>query len=43
MEGYHMTRPIALHAYMHRVNDDHNARESYLFNLADIAVFEKLI
>lgn len=34
---------VVLHVYMHRVNDDHNAKESYLFNLADVAVFEKLI
>lgn len=34
---------VVLHVYMHRVNDDHNARESYLFNLTDAAVFERLI
>ena len=34
---------VALHPYMHRVNDDHNARESYLFNLADDTVFEQLV
>lgn len=34
---------VALHAYIHRVNDDHNAKDSYLFNLADVAVFERLI
>ena len=34
---------VSLHAYIHRVNDDHNARDSYLFNLADAAVFERLI
>ncbi len=34
---------VALHHYMHRVNDDHNAKDSYLFNLADVDVFERLI
>lgn len=34
---------VALHEYMHRVDDDHNARDSYLFNLADDTVFERLI
>lgn len=34
---------VALHAYMHRVNDDHNARDSYLFHLKDAAVFERLV
>lgn len=34
---------VALHPYMHRMHDDHNARESYLFNLADATVFERLI
>ncbi len=34
---------VALHAYQHRVHDDHNAKESYLFNLADQEVFERLI
>ncbi len=34
---------VVLHAYIHRENDDHNARESYLFHLADADVFERLI
>lgn len=34
---------VALHHYMHRVNDDHNAKDSYLFNLTDVDVFERLI
>lgn len=34
---------VALHAYQHRVNDDHNAKESYLFQLDDPAVFEQLV
>lgn len=33
----------ALHAYIHRVNDDHNAKESYLFDLKDNYVFERLL
>lgn len=31
-----------LHPYMHRVNDDHNAKDSYVFNLKDEDVFEKV-
>lgn len=34
---------VSLHAYQHRVNDDHNAKESYLFNLADSNVFTRLL
>lgn len=34
---------VALHVYKHRVDDDHNAKESYLFHLEDAAVFERLI
>ena len=34
---------VALHKYMHRCNDEHNAKESYLLNLNDTEVFEKLI
>lgn len=34
---------VALHSYKHRVNDDHNARESYLFSLTDQEVFERLL
>lgn len=34
---------VSLHQYQYRVNDDHNAKESYLFNLADAAVFERLV
>ena len=32
-----------LHAYQNRVNDDHNAKDSYVFNLLDTNVFERLI
>ena len=31
-----------LHPYMHRVNDDHNAKDSYVFNLKNEDVFEKV-
>lgn len=34
---------VKLHSYMHRVNDDVNAKESYLFDLRDTTVFEKLV
>lgn len=34
---------VALHAYQNRVDDDHNAKESYLFDLQDSTVFEKLL
>lgn len=34
---------VSLHAYQHRVNDDHNARDSYLFLLSDTSVFTRLI
>lgn len=34
---------VALHTYRHRVDDDHNAKDSYLFDLADTAVFQRLI
>ncbi len=34
---------VVLHEYLHRKDDDHNARESYLFNLADESVFERLL
>lgn len=43
MAGKIQAGEVALHAYMHRMNDDHNAKDSYLFNLADVAVFERLI
>lgn len=33
---------VPLHHYMHRVNDDHNAKDSYVFNLKDEDVFEKV-
>lgn len=32
-----------LHQYKHRKNDDHNAKESYIFNLKDTDVFEQLL
>lgn len=34
---------VALHAYKNRVDDDHNAKESYLFNLQDSTVFERVL
>lgn len=34
---------VALHAYQNRVDDDHNAKESYLFDLQDSTVFEKVL
>lgn len=34
---------VTLHKYQNRINDDHNARESYLFDLRDNNVFERLI
>lgn len=32
-----------LHAYQHRTTDDHNARDSYVFDLRDTYVFEHLL
>lgn len=32
-----------LHPYMHRTTDDHNAKDSYVFDLLDTEVFERLI
>lgn len=32
-----------LHKYIHRKTDDYNARDSYIFNLLDRSVFEKLL
>ena len=34
---------VSLHAYQHRVDDDHNAKESFLFDLSDVSVFERLL
>lgn len=34
---------VSLHAYKHRTNDDHNARERYLFLLNDSEVFLRLL
>lgn len=34
---------VALHPYMNRVNDDHNAKDSYVFDLRDTTVFERLV
>ena len=34
---------VVLHKYLHRINDDHNAKESYIFYLKDESVFEKLV
>lgn len=33
---------VHLHNYIHRVNDDFNAKNSYLFSLLDTDIFEKL-
>lgn len=33
---------VALHPYKHRQDDDHNAKDSYLFNLNDATVFERI-
>lgn len=33
---------VVLHPYMHRKDDDHNAKDSFLFDLRDYSVFEKL-
>ncbi len=43
MAGKIQAGEVALHSYMHRADDDHNAKASYLFNLADTAVFERLV
>lgn len=32
-----------LHPYLHRKNDDHNAKDSYIFDLRDTSVFEHLL
>lgn len=32
-----------LHPYVHRKDDDHNAKDSFVFNLLDEEVFERLI
>lgn len=34
---------VALHSYLHRTNDDHNAKASYLFMLSDPNVFQRLL
>ena len=34
---------VVLHSYQHRVNDDKNAKESYLFDLRDTSVFTRLL
>ncbi len=34
---------VALHTYQHRESDDHNAKKSYLFNLMDCKIFERLL
>lgn len=34
---------VALHPYKFRKNDDHNARDSFLFDLRDTALFERLV
>ena len=39
-----ITQGVApLHAYQHRTTDDHNARDSYVFDLRDTYVFEHLL
>ncbi len=37
------TDEVALHSYQNRKDDDHNARDSYLFDLTDTDVFERLL
>lgn len=37
------SKQVVLHEYIHRRNDDHNAKSSYLFNLKDSDVFERLL
>lgn len=32
-----------LHPYIHRQNDDHNARDSYVFNLQDQDIFQQIV
>lgn len=34
---------VAHHAYLHRKNDDHNAKDSYLFDLSDSKLFTKIM
>ncbi len=34
---------VPLHKYTHRRTDDYNAKDSYIFNLLDSSVFEKLL
>lgn len=36
-------RIAPLHPYLHRQDDDHNAKDSFLFDLRDAAVFERLL
>ena len=36
-------KQVALHPYMHRTNDDHNAKDSYIFDLSDSSVFERIV
>ena len=34
---------VVLHAYIHRTDDDHNAKDSFLLNLLDESVFHRMI
>lgn len=34
---------VALHKYTHRANDDHNAKDSFLFSLSDESVFQRIV
>lgn len=34
---------VVLHTYIHRTNDNHNAKDSYVFNLLDESVFFRLL
>lgn len=43
MIEYIETGEVSLHEYIFRKNDNHNARESYLFLLTDSDIFQKLI
>lgn len=43
MRGMIERGDVSLHPYTYRKNDDHNAKDSFLFLLSDTAVFTKLL
>ena len=43
MAEYIESKTVVLHSYLNRKNDNHNARDSYLFSLNDTDVFEHLL